>query len=227
MLWLKLIGGVVSQIVLFGVMLFAPAPTWNWPRAWIFLGVVAICTSATMFGVMAHNEALLDERYKSPMQSGQPLADKIIIVLLILSFIAFVAFLPHDVFQSRLLGTTGPLVATLGLVLFVAGWTIISLAFRENAFAAPVIKHQEERHQAVIDSGVYRIVRHPMYAGAIPMMVGMALWLGSYAGALFALIPLSTVAVRILFEERFLKRELPGYEQYTHRVRYRMIPFVW
>jgi len=70
-------------------------------------------------------------------------------------------------------------------------------------------------------------VRHPMYAGAVLLMVGMPLWLESYAAAALTAIPIAMVVMRILIEERFLKRELKGYEDYTKRVRYRLIPFIW
>ena len=111
--------------------------------------------------------------------------------------------------------------------MFVTGWITITLALKENAFAAPVVKHQEERHQVVVDSGVYAIVRHPMYAGGIPMMLGVALWLESSAAVLFATIPMALMAIRIRIEEQLLERELPGYDEYRHRVRFRVIPFVW
>ena len=90
-----------------------------------------------------------------------------------------------------------------------------------------MVRHQEERHQTVIDTGVYSIVRHPMYAGSALLMVGLPLWLESYAAAALAIVPIALTAVRILFEERFLKRELKGYEDYTKRVKYRLIPFIW
>jgi protein-S-isoprenylcysteine O-methyltransferase Ste14 len=115
----------------------------------------------------------------------------------------------------------------LGLVLFVAGWWIMTLALRENAFAAPVVKHQEERQHTVIDTGVYGVVRHPMYAGAVLLLVGMPLWLESYAAAILASVPIGTLVLRILVEEQFLRRELAGYDAYTRRVRYRLIPFLW
>jgi protein-S-isoprenylcysteine O-methyltransferase Ste14 len=119
------------------------------------------------------------------------------------------------------------LVSVLGLGLFVAGWWIMALALRENTFAAPVVKHQEERRHGVIESGVYGVVRHPMCAGAIPLLVGMPLWLESYAAAVLASVPIGILALRIVIEERFLRRELKGYDTYTERIRYRLIPFVW
>ena len=224
---LKLILGVISNLLIFGALLFLPAGTFDWPRAWIFLGLVLIGTVATMVIVFPGREDLLNERLKSPVQQGQPLADKIIVLLLLTTFTALIAFIPLDVFHFHLMARPGAMVSALGLILLIVGWWIISLVFKENAFAAPVVKHQEERHQTVIDTGVYSVVRHPMYVGAIMLMIGLPLWLESYAAALLAIIPIATLVARILIEEGFLKRELKGYEDYTKRVRYRLIPFIW
>ncbi|MGO9062060.1 MAG: methyltransferase family protein [Candidatus Binataceae bacterium] len=226
-LLLKLIGGAISPVVIWGALLFLPAPTLDWWRAWVFLGVVLACSSATMAGVFAHNEELLDERYRSPIQKEQPLADKIAATLLVLSFLGVMLFIPLDVFRFHAIRAPGPIISFVGLMLFAAGWVLIAMAFRENAFAAPVVKYQQERHQRTIDSGVYAIVRHPMYASVVPLLVGMSLWLQSYAAALLSIVPVAAVALRIVFEEEFLKRELPGYEAYTRKVRFRMIPLVW
>jgi protein-S-isoprenylcysteine O-methyltransferase Ste14 len=97
--------------------------------------------------------------------------------------------------------STFTLVSSLGLVLFVVDWWIMTLALRENACAAPVVKHQADRQHTVIESGVYSVVRHPMYAGAVPLLVGMPLWLESYAAALLASVPIGTLVVRIVVEE--------------------------
>jgi protein-S-isoprenylcysteine O-methyltransferase Ste14 len=90
-----------------------------------------------------------------------------------------------------------------------------------------VVRHQAERQQVVIDTGLYKIVRHPMYAGGVLLMIGMPLWLESNAASLFAVVPVGTLILRIQVEERFLKRELEGYNDYTSKVRYRLIPFLW
>jgi protein-S-isoprenylcysteine O-methyltransferase Ste14 len=223
----KVIFGVVYNLIFFGALLFMPAGTFDWPRAWVFLGLVLIGTTATLVLVFPGREDLLNERFKPPVQKGQPLADKIIVLLLIAAFLGVIVFIPLDVFRFHLMSKPGAVVSTLGLILIIAGWWIISLVFKENAFAAPVVKHQEERHQMVIDTGVYSIVRHPMYAGAILLMIGLTLWLESYAAALLSSVLIATIVVRILFEERFLKRELKGYEAYTERVRHRLIPHLW
>jgi protein-S-isoprenylcysteine O-methyltransferase Ste14 len=223
----KLTSGIVFTVAIFGGLLFLPAGTLDWWRAWVFLGVVFVGTVASTVSVSRVNKGLLEERFKPPLQKGQPLADKIVVVLLIAAFVSLIVFIPLDVFRFQLLAKPGTLVSALGLVLFVGGWWIMTLALRENAFAAPVVKHQEERRQTVIDSGVYGVVRHPMYAGAVPLLVGMPLWLESYPAALLALVPIGTLVLRILVEEQFLRRELKGYDAYTQRVRYRLIPFLW
>lgn len=223
----KLIGGSILNVAIFAGLLFGPAGTLRWWRAWVFLAVVlvgAVMSTVTLFRA---ETGLLEERFKSPVQKGQPLADKIVVVLLLAAFVGATAFIPLDVFRFHLLPRPGLLVSCFGLILFVVGWWVMTAAMRENAFAAPVVKHQEERRHRVIDSGVYGVVRHPMYAGAVLLTVGMPLWLESYAAAVVASVFIATLALRIVFEERFLRRELKGYDAYTERVRYRLIPFLW
>jgi protein-S-isoprenylcysteine O-methyltransferase Ste14 len=226
----KLIIGVVIQVAIFGGLLFLPAGTLGWWRALVFIGVVLI-NSLAMVGlavtIFPLSDDLLYERYKSPIQKGQPLADKIVVSFFIVTFFGLIVFIPLDVFRFHLMSKPGTIVSSLGLVLFVAGWWIIYFALEENAFAVPVVKLQEERHQTVIDTGVYGIVRHPMYAGSVLLLVGMPLWLESYAAVLLAGVPIGTLVLRIMVEERFLRRELKGYDAYLERVRYRLIPFLW
>jgi len=223
----KLILGVLLNVAIFGGLLFLPAGTLDWWRAWVFLGVVFVAAVASTVGLFRVNKGVLEERFKPPIQQGQPLADKVAVLLLIAGFVGVMVFIPLDVFRLHLIAKPGTLVSSAGLVLFVAGWWIMTLALRENAFAAPVVKHQKERQHTVVNSGVYSMVRHPMYAGAIPLMVGMPLWLESYAAALLASVPSGMLVVRILVEEEFLRRELKGYDAYTEKVRHRLIPFLW
>lgn len=222
----KVIAGIVLNMAIFGGLLFGPAGTWAWGRAWVFLGVGVVTSIASIVPHLASPE-LLNERFKSPIQQGQPFAEKIILLVFIAGFCGVIVSIPLDVFRWHLLGAPEPLVSSLGLVLFVGGWAIVALAFWETAFAAPVVKHQADRHQTVIDSGPYCVVRHPMYAGFIPVVVGMPPWLGSYAAAFLAMLPIGTLVLRIRVEEEFLRRKLPGYTTYTGRVRYRLIPFLW
>ena len=223
----KLIVGIITNVAVFGGLLLLPAGTLNWWRTWLLLGVVFVGSVASTFSIFRVNKDLLEERFRPPVQKGQPLADKIVVLLFIATYLVWMVFIPLDVFRYNLFGKPQIYISSLGLVLFVTGWWIITLALRVNPFAAPVVKLQEERHQIVICSGVYCIVRHPMYAGCIPLLVGMALWLESFAAAWLAIVPILTLVLRILVEERFLRRELMGYEAYTERVRYRLIPFIW
>jgi protein-S-isoprenylcysteine O-methyltransferase Ste14 len=223
----KLISGVVLNVAIYGGLLFLPAGTLHWWRAWVFLGVVFVGTVVSTAVLFRINKGLLEERFKPPIQKEQPLADKIVMILLLAAWVGVIVFIPLDVFRLHLMAQPGVLVSSLGLVLFAVGWWIMTLALMENAFAAPVVKHQDERHQTVIDCGVYGVVRHPMYAGAIPLLVGLPLWLESYAAAMLTIISFATLAVRILIEEQFLREKLKGYDAYTQRVRFRLIPFVW
>jgi protein-S-isoprenylcysteine O-methyltransferase Ste14 len=220
----KQIAGIFLNTVIFAALLFLPAGTIHWPRAWIFLGVVFVAAALSTFAIP---EDLLNERFKPPVQRTQPLADKIILIAFVVSFIAVIVFIPFDVFRLHLMWPPAAATSIFGLMLFAFGWWLITAAMVANAFAAPVVKLQEERGHHVIDSGPYRIVRHPMYSGAIPMLLGMALWFGSYAAAIAAILPITLIPIRITIEERFLRRELPGYDQYITRTRFRLIPFIW
>lgn len=221
---LKLLGAIFIQMVLLAVILFGPAGTWDWWQAWVVIGIMAAISLWSVFGLPRD---LLEERLKPPVQQGQPLADRIVVLSVLATYYAAIIFIPLDVFRLHLLPPPGPVIAFVGLVLLVGGCGIVYCALKENAFAAPVVRHQEERRQRVIDTGVYHVVRHPMYAGALLLLVGMPVWLGSFAGALVAGVPIALLVVRIGIEERFLRRELPGYDDYARRVRYRLIPFLW
>jgi protein-S-isoprenylcysteine O-methyltransferase Ste14 len=155
------------------------------------------------------------------------LADKILVVLLVLLYCGVILLIPFDVFRFHWFAKPGAIVSALGLLLFLAGWIIISLSFRANPFAIPAVKLQTDRHQTVVDTGAYSVVRHPMYAGAILTMIGMSLWLESYAVALLAIVPSGLLIVRILIEEQVLRQDLTGYDAYTKRIRYQLIPLLW
>jgi protein-S-isoprenylcysteine O-methyltransferase Ste14 len=223
----KIIAGVVFNVAFFALLLFLPAGQLHWWRAWVFLAVTAGAMAAAIFSLLPDSADLFSQRAKGIIQKGQPLWDRLLVILLVISYAGQIVFIPLDVFRFHLLPKPGGLISFLGLALYVAGWWIMSLAMKVNPFAVPVVRLQEERHQRVIHTGVYAVVRHPMYTGFLPFAVGPALWLESYAAALLAIVPIVVLAVRSVFEERFLKRELKGYEAYTEKVHYRLIPFVW
>ena len=223
----KVIAGVVFNVAFYALLLFAPAGTLHWWRAWVFLAVTVSVIALAIFSILPDNSGLFSERARGVIQKGQPMWDRVLVILLVVSYVGQIIFIPLDVFRFHLAPKPGEVVSLLGLALYVAGWWIITLAMKVNPFAVPVVRLQEERHQRVIDTGIYAVVRHPMYLGFVPMVVGPALWLESYVAALLVIVPIGVLALRSLFEERFLKRELKGYDAYTEKVRYRLIPFVW
>jgi protein-S-isoprenylcysteine O-methyltransferase Ste14 len=221
------IAGVVFNVVIFGVLLFGPAGTFAWWRAWFFPGLVLVASVLTMATVFRGKEELLNERFKPPIQKDQPLADKIILIVFVALFFCLVAMIPLDIFRWRWLAGPRVFASVIGLALFAGGWWLIAISLKANPFAAPVVKYQGDRNQAVVATGPYRLIRHPMYAGGVLLMIGMPLWLGSYTAALFASLPIVALAIRIVFEERFLRHELKGYSDYAAHIHYRLIPFVW
>jgi protein-S-isoprenylcysteine O-methyltransferase Ste14 len=223
----QIVLGVLLNVGVYGLLLFLPAWTIDWWRGWVLLAVVFCGMLATRLWVFRIDDPLLAERRKPPLQKGQPFADKLLVVAFLVVFPAYIAFIPFDVFRLHMLVKPNVLVSSIGMVLAIAGWWIISLAFRENAFAAAIVKPQEERGQKVVDTGVYGIVRHPLYSGVVLVIIGIALWLQSYAAALLSVIPIIVIALRIMVEEDFLRRRLRGYNDYAKRVERRLIPLIW
>jgi protein-S-isoprenylcysteine O-methyltransferase Ste14 len=223
----RAIGVVLYNCSMFGVVMFATAQTFRWWRAWALLGVITITTVIDLLTVLRRQEGLLRERMKPVLQKGQPVADKIVLVLFMVSYGGQVAVAGLDVFHWHLFPQPPLIVSFAGMLMFLIGWWLIRLTFEANAFATVVVRHQTEREHVVVDTGIYRFVRHPLYAGVSLGALGMALWLESYAAAIAALLPIALLAIRIGIEEKFLCSALGGYEAYTQRVRYRLIPKVW
>jgi protein-S-isoprenylcysteine O-methyltransferase Ste14 len=224
---LRAAAGILAYVGLFTVLLFAPAGTLDWWRAWVLLGVLLVMRAIGAAGAIRVNPELLAERQKLPLHRGQPLVDRVLLLSFMASFAALIAFCSVDVFHLRLLPRPPAAISAAGIVLFAAGWWILALVLRTNPFAAREVRHQQERRHTLVDTGVYAVVRHPMYAGIIPVLVGMCLWLQSDAGALLAAVPIAILAARIVLEERFLRRTLDGYDAYTTRVRWRLVPGIW
>ncbi len=219
----KVIAAVIARTSVLGALLFFSAGTLAWWRAWVFLAVMFAATATIMIGV---NQDLAAERLKGPFQPGSR-ADKVILAALIPAIIGQFVLIGLDVWRLHLPGKPDLVVSSLGLALYIAGFWIILIAMRENAFATTIVRYQKERGQVVVDTGPYHVVRHPMYCGAVLWFVGMPLWLESAAGALFAIVLVGLFVLRIFLEEGLLRRELPGYAAYAERVRYRLIPLVW
>jgi len=212
-------------VVGMGALLFASAGTLHWPSAWVLLVTSALLGPLCGWWLYRIDPALLAERLRPVLQRDQPAADKMFMSLFIVAMLAWLVAMGID---RRLQSSDMPAaLQVLGSVLFLLCTLFTMSVFRENSFAAPVVKLQAERAQRVISTGPYAHVRHPMYSGMILFFTGVPLLLGSWWG--LAMVPLFLVlfAVRIGIEERTLREGLPGYADYAARVRYRLLPGVW
>ena len=203
------------------------AGDWRWVEGWLFgLWFVALCATCIAW-LYRKDPALLAERYRSPGTGGQSRADEVIVYGLVLGFIAWIVVPPLD---ARRFGWTPRLptwVEAVGAVLLVGAAFFLFRSFSDNPFLSPLVRVQTERRQQVVSTGVYAVVRHPMYLGASLMFVGGPLLLGSTLGLLLGLGLVLLLMVRIVGEEKLLARELDGYESYRAKVRYRLVPHVW
>jgi protein-S-isoprenylcysteine O-methyltransferase Ste14 len=209
-----------------GAVLFVAAGTWRWPQGWLFLGEMAVTGLAVGLWLAWHDPGLLAERLAAPVQRDQDPRDRIFMATLMVLWIAWFAFMPIDAVRLRL-SDIPAWAQILGALLILLSMYAFYLTFRENSFAAPVVKIQKDRGQTVVTTGPYRIVRHPMYAGAILYFLGTPLLLGSGYGLALAPVLVALLALRIPIEEQMLRDKLDGYNDYAARVRYRLIPGLW
>jgi protein-S-isoprenylcysteine O-methyltransferase Ste14 len=172
-----------------------------------------------------HDPALLASRLSSPIQADQKPWDRVFIGVAGVAFAAWTALIAVD---HRLHGSRAPPWAqAAGALIIAAGLLLVWRTFRVNSFAAPQVRMQLDRGQRVITEGPYRVVRHPMYAGALFYLAGTPLLLGSWWG--LAPVPLFVIGLgaRTVGEERMLRGELTGYGAYARQVRFRLFPGIW
>lgn len=219
----------VQTMVWFGIMgaiIFGAAGTTDYAGGWLYLG--ELLAISVVFGAYTArvDPGLLRERLKPPIQKEQPLADKLIVVPLLLLLLAGMGFMAADAVRWHWSRMPVP-VQWAGCVLLLAAVLFMFWTMRTNSFAAPVVKIQKARGQTVITTGPYAMVRHPLYFGALFYVAATSLVLGSWWG--LATVPLVAVgfAIRIPVEEKTLRAGLPGYDAYARRVRWRLVPFIW
>jgi protein-S-isoprenylcysteine O-methyltransferase Ste14 len=215
---------ILGWTALVAALILWPAGSFAYPGAWTFIALFALGGLVMVWWLSKHSPSLLRERMASPFQRDQKPWDRVFLVLFILAFVGWLALMGWDARRAGFAAVPPWLqvLGGIGIVLYMLGnwWT-----FRENTFAAPVVKIQEG--QRVVDTGPYAIVRHPMYASALFLFIGVPLLLGSWLGLAFSALFILGIAWRAVQEERTLRKELQGYEDYIARVRYRFIPFVW
>ena len=207
----------------FLLMVFWPAGTFDYWRGWAFIAVFAAATMIPSIYLAATNPAALKRRMQAgPAAETRPL-QKIIITF---AFLSMGAMIVVSALDFRFGWSSVPaVVCVIGDVLVVAGLSTAMLVVIQNSYAAATVRVEEG--QKLASRGLYKLVRHPMYAGDVILMVGIPLALGSYWGLLGLIPGILALVFRILDEEKLLAQELAGYSAYGQRVRYRLMPYVW
>jgi protein-S-isoprenylcysteine O-methyltransferase Ste14 len=212
----------VVALVAFGVLLFLPAGTFDYWQAWVFLAVFCIASIFSAVYLLKKDPAALERRMHGPAAETRPVQKVVAagVYVLVSALLVFSA-LDHRFGWS-------PVPAAVSLAddaLVAIGLGITILVVIQNSYAAATVT--VEVSQTVVSTGLYGLVRHPMYIGAMILMAGIPLALGSWWG-LAVLIPCVVgVAFRIRDEERMLTNELNGYRDYTKTVHHRLVPYVW
>lgn len=215
MLVSALIGTVVA-----GLLLFVPAGTFDYWQAWVLLGVITIAgwTSAIYF--MRTNPDVVQRRMPAPETRTVQKAVKVGIWLL------WAAALGVSALDHRFGWSAVPAAASLfGDVLVAVGIAAVGLVLAQNSHASVTVQVAEG--QQLTSTGLYGMVRHPMYTSNMFLMVGAPLALGSYWGLVFVIPSVLVFALRIRDEEKMLQEELAGYREYMQKVRYRLVPSIW
>jgi protein-S-isoprenylcysteine O-methyltransferase Ste14 len=219
----KAFGGLLIVLLVLAGLLFIPAWTLDYWQAWAFLVIHSTSSLAITLYLMKKDRKLLERRMNGGPTAEKEPVQKIIMFIVSLGFIGLIALpaLDHRFAWSDM----PPHVALAGDVLVVLGWLVIFFVFKQNTFTSAIIELAPD--QTVISTGPYALVRHPMYAGGLVMLLGIPIALGSWWGLLVIAAMTPALIWRLFDEEKFLARNLPGYGEYQKKVRYRLIPQVW
>jgi protein-S-isoprenylcysteine O-methyltransferase Ste14 len=213
----------VGSGLFFGLALFLPAGTFDYWQAWVFMAVFITSTLLPSLYLAVESPAALQRRMKGgPTAETRPV-QRIVMVATMLSVVAqlMVSALDHRFGWSSV-----PLpVVIVGDVLVAVGLLTAQFVIVQNGYAAATIT--VEAGQPLVSTGLYGVVRHPMYLGALVMMLGVPPALDSYWGYLVLIPAFVALMVRIADEEKMLTSELAGYADYVHTVRYRLVPGLW
>jgi protein-S-isoprenylcysteine O-methyltransferase Ste14 len=214
-----LLSGLVSTVV-FGLLLFVPAGTLNYWRAWVFLGVIGVSGWIfTIYFLRTNPEVLRRRMMKAESRKPQK-------VVAVGMFVLWAAQLVVSVLDHRFgWSTVPPAISVIGNVLVALGLGLVGVVLVQNSHASVTIR--VEADQELVSTGLYGLVRHPMYMCNTFLLVGTPLALGSYWGLVFVIPTMLVFALRIRDEEVLLQEELSGYGAYMQKVRYRLVPHVW
>ena len=207
-------------VVLVGLLIFLPAGTLRFPAGWLLMGILFVPMFGAGLVMLWKDPRLLQSRLKAKeSQREQDLVVKLSGLMFLVGFV--VAGLDFRFGWLVLPGW----VSWIAAVLFLLAYLLYAEVLRENTFLSRTIEVQE--NQTVVDTGLYGIVRHPMYAVTLLLFLSMPLVLGSAISFLCFLPYPFLIAKRLLNEEAFLEKELPGYKEYKQKVKYRLIPGIW
>ena len=211
---------VSCGIAMVGALIFWPAGTWNYPDGWLFMGLLFIPMVIAGFVMLAKSPEFLEKRLDAKEKRS---AQKGVLAYAGLMFIAGFVVAGLDFrFGWSVMPKAVTIVAS---VLFLGAYLLYAEVMRENAYLSRTIRVEEG--QKVVDTGLYGIVRHPMYMATILLFMAMPVVLGSwYALIIFTFYPV-IIVIRLKDEEALLEKELPGYREYQQKVKYRLIPFIW
>ncbi len=219
-LFRQAMGKFFLGLVLMAVLLFLPAGTLAFGRAWLLLSILFLLMLFAGLILMKKNPELLRKRLQA--RETAPGQKQVIALSGLLFILAFLLAGLNFRFQWLVLPKW---VTVLGTVVFLAAYLLYGEVLRENVYLSRTVEVQEG--QRVIDTGLYGLVRHPMYGATLFLFLSMPLVLGSLPSFVLLLAYLPILGKRIRGEEALLERELAGYAEYEQRVKYRMIPFIW
>jgi protein-S-isoprenylcysteine O-methyltransferase Ste14 len=217
----------ITTIVFFPALTLLLAGNWLWLEGWIFALWMVSMILSIYFYLYFKDPALLAERSKRPGSNNQQGWDKYVLSGIYLMAIVWLVIMPLDAQRFGWSPTFPAWLKVLGGVALIPSLYLIFRATADNTFLSTQVRIQSERKQHVISTGVYGLVRHPLYLGCVLLMLGGPLLLGSIVGLIISAIALVVLVARTIGEEKMLVNELEGYAEYKHKVRYRLIPFVW
>lgn len=210
----------LSGVVIFGVLVFLPAGSFHYWQGWLMMGILFVPMFVAGFVLMVKNPELLRKRLNAKEEEKE---QKWVVALSMLMFVAaFVVAGLNWRFQWMVLPNWA---VWLAAVLFLFGYILYAEVLRENTYLSRTVEVQE--NQKVIDTGLYGVVRHPMYMATLILFLTMPLVLASPISFLIMLIYIPLIAKRIRNEEAVLEQGLKGYSEYKQRVKYKVIPFIW
>jgi protein-S-isoprenylcysteine O-methyltransferase Ste14 len=219
----KAFRGLLILFLVMAALLFLTAGTIRYWQAWVYLAVFFGASFLITLYLAKNDPALLKRRLSAGPWAEKEQTQKIIMAFTSIGFLALIVTPALD-FRFGWSAVPLPIVAA-GNVLIAIGYAIIFLVYKENTFTSATIEVAKD--QRVISTGPYALVRHPMYAGGLLYLLGMPLALGSWWGLVPFAATLPFLIWRLVDEEEFLARNLPGYAEYRNKVRFRLIPRVW